>query len=48
MLYPFSGPLGTDESWGMFALTGNPAYYMLYRNINKTVDDADGEDNLRR
>jgi len=40
MYYPFSGSLGDLESWGMFSLTGNPAYYMLYKNI---TDKEDGE-----
>lgn len=44
MFYPTQGPLGTDSSWGMFTLTGNPAYYLLYRGITEghSVLDEDG------
>lgn len=38
MFYPIGGPLGTDASWGMFALSGNPAYYLLYRNLTDDVN----------
>lgn len=43
MFYPNQGPLGSDLSWGMFMLSGNPAYYMLYKGImgKKTPDDPE-------
>jgi hypothetical protein len=47
MLYPFTGPLGSAESWGMFTLTGNPAYYMLYKNITGESEKRE-EDEQRR
>ena len=46
MFYPGQGPLGTDLSWGMFTLTGNPAYYMLYKGIAGKGIGIDGEDEL--
>lgn len=46
MLYPTNGPLGSGESWGMFTLTGNPAYYLLYKNI--TEEDGLSEEEKQR
>lgn len=37
-----------DLSWRMFALTGNPAYYLLYKNITRDKDDLAEEEKLRR
>ena len=40
---------GINSSWGMFALSGNPAYYLLYRNL--LADDEEElaeEEKLRR
>ena len=46
MLHPIMGPLGSGESWGMFTLTGNPAYYLLYKNLNGERENE--EENQRR
>lgn len=43
-----SGPLGSAESWGMFALTGNPAYYLLYKNLNQTEKDENIKEEERQ
>jgi len=43
-----STPLGLNESWGMFALTGNPAYYLLYKNLLEDRDELEEEYRLRR
>jgi hypothetical protein len=32
----------------MFALTGNPAYYLLYKNLTGDGDDLAEEEKLRR
>jgi hypothetical protein len=43
---------GTDPtgmSWGLFALSGNPGYYMLYKNIlDGEETGADGLTELQR
>lgn len=44
----FNNPTGSDTSWGMFALTGNPAYYLLYRNLLMEDDELAEEEKLRR
>lgn len=41
-------PLGAPESWQMFALTGNPAYYLLYRNLLEERDELAEEMRQRR
>ena len=46
MFDPVSGPWGSQESWGMFALTGNPAYYMLYNRINAIDMDLELDGNM--
>ena len=47
MLYPIGGPLGSDASWGMFALSGNPAYYLLYKNLNGAdILNPDNQDGM--
>lgn len=38
-------PDGSDLSWGLFALTGSPAYYLLYKNILDS-DNILSEDGL--
>jgi hypothetical protein len=43
--HPLTGPLGTAQSWGMFTLTGNPAYYLLYKNIS---GEEESEEEQRR
>lgn len=52
MFYPTGGPLGSDSSWGMFALTGNPAYYLLYKNLvegfNEDYGDGMAEEKKQR
>jgi len=48
MYNPFLGPLGDYESWEMFALTGNPAYYMLYKNITGKDDSELTEEEKQR
>jgi hypothetical protein len=40
---------GINSSWGMFALSGNPAYYLLYRNLlAEDEDELAEEEKLRR
>jgi hypothetical protein len=43
-----TAPLGLAESWGMFALTGNPAYYLLYKSLLEDRDELAEEYRLRR
>lgn len=36
-------------SWQMFTLTGNPAYYLLYKNLEDwEEDELSKEERLRR
>ena len=37
-----------DISWQLFALTGNPAYYMLHSRLSEDDDEMTQEDLERR